>query len=105
MVVLVLIPALAAGGAAGGAAHGSLLVAAATALAKLAALVALVILAGSRVVPWLLLAVARLRSRELFTLTCWRSRWRWRVASSPLLRRVDGAGRVPGRHGGRPVGA
>jgi len=39
------------------------------ALAKLAALVAIVFLAGSRVVPWILIRVARLRSRELFTLT------------------------------------
>ena len=39
------------------------------AIAKLAALVALMLLAGSRVVPWILLQVARLRSRELFTLT------------------------------------
>ncbi|MDX9912872.1 MAG: cation:proton antiporter [Phycisphaerales bacterium] len=39
------------------------------ALAKLGVLVAIVLLAGSRVVPWLLARVARLRSRELFTLT------------------------------------
>jgi len=39
------------------------------ALLKLAALVAIVLLAGSRVVPWMLTQVARLRSRELFTLT------------------------------------
>lgn len=39
------------------------------AVVKLAALVAIVLLAGSRVVPWLLMRVARLRSRELFTLT------------------------------------
>jgi monovalent cation:H+ antiporter-2, CPA2 family len=39
------------------------------ALLKLAALVAVVIVAGSRVVPWALTQVARLRSRELFTLT------------------------------------
>ena len=39
------------------------------AVMKLAALVALVLLAGSRVVPWMLTLVARLRSRELFTLT------------------------------------
>src|SRR5688500_7778634 len=39
------------------------------ALAKLAALVGIVIVAGSRVVPWALTQVARLRSRELFTLT------------------------------------
>ncbi|MBX3356279.1 MAG: cation:proton antiporter [Phycisphaeraceae bacterium] len=39
------------------------------AMVKLAALVAIMFLAGSRVVPWILLQVARLRSRELFTLT------------------------------------
>jgi len=39
------------------------------AMAKLAMLVVIVLLAGSRVVPWVLVQVARLRSRELFTLT------------------------------------
>jgi monovalent cation:H+ antiporter-2, CPA2 family len=39
------------------------------ALAKLAALVLIVLLAGSKVVPWILAQVAKLRSRELFTLT------------------------------------
>jgi len=39
------------------------------ALLKLAALVAIVIVGGSRVIPWVLFRVARLRSRELFTLT------------------------------------
>jgi CPA2 family monovalent cation:H+ antiporter-2 len=39
------------------------------ALLKLAALVAVVVVVGSRVVPWVLTQVARLRSRELFTLT------------------------------------
>jgi CPA2 family monovalent cation:H+ antiporter-2 len=39
------------------------------ALLKLAALVGIVLLAGSRIVPWTLVQVARLRSRELFTLT------------------------------------
>lgn len=39
------------------------------AILKLIALVAIVLLAGSRVVPWILERVARLRSRELFTLT------------------------------------
>jgi CPA2 family monovalent cation:H+ antiporter-2 len=39
------------------------------ALLKLTALVAIVLLAGSRVIPWMLTQVARLRSRELFTLT------------------------------------
>ncbi len=39
------------------------------ALAKLAALLATVMLLGSRIIPWILVQVARLRSRELFTLT------------------------------------
>ncbi len=39
------------------------------AVLKLALLVALVLLAGSRIVPWVLTMVARLRSSELFTLT------------------------------------
>lgn len=39
------------------------------AIAKLIALVAIVLFAGSRVVPWILNKVAKLRSRELFTLT------------------------------------
>ncbi|MCZ2344114.1 MAG: cation:proton antiporter [Bacteroidales bacterium] len=39
------------------------------ALLKLAALIGIVMIAGSRLVPWVLTQVARLRSRELFTLT------------------------------------
>src|SRR5262245_57313994 len=68
VVVLVVIPAMAGGEAAGGSASG-FLGSLGLALAKLAVLVALVLLAGSRVVPWLLERAARLRSRELFTLT------------------------------------
>ncbi|MBX9789661.1 MAG: cation:proton antiporter [Pirellulales bacterium] len=45
------------------------LVAVAVALGKLALLIAIVMFAGARVVPWALVKVARLRSRELFTLT------------------------------------
>ncbi|HZW10953.1 MAG TPA: cation:proton antiporter [Phycisphaerales bacterium] len=52
----------------GGTAGGGLLTLA-WALAKLVALVAIVLLAGSRVVPFVLAQVAKLRSRELFTLT------------------------------------
>jgi CPA2 family monovalent cation:H+ antiporter-2 len=70
VVVLVMVPVVA------GALHGgpglapvAVLAALGLALAKLAALVGLVLLAGSRVVPRLLELAARLRSRELFTLS------------------------------------
>lgn len=39
------------------------------ALVKLMLLVAIVLVAGAKIVPWVLVRVARLRSRELFTLT------------------------------------
>ena len=78
VIVLVLIPAMGAAGgdaghgASGGASHGavtSLWVALPVALLKLGALVALLLWGGSKVIPWLMVRVARLRSRELFTLT------------------------------------
>lgn len=68
VLVLVLLPLLgdkAAG--AGGAASG--LATFAWAFAKLGLMVAIVLVAGSRVVPWILTQVAKLRSPELFTLT------------------------------------
>jgi CPA2 family monovalent cation:H+ antiporter-2 len=64
VVVLVVIPALAPS-----AAGGSLLQSMALALLKLVALVLLVLVVGARVLPKVLTLVARLRSRELFTLT------------------------------------
>jgi monovalent cation:H+ antiporter-2, CPA2 family len=64
VLVLVLLPPLAASGGAG----SSLWQTMGVALLKLAVLTAIVLLAGARFVPWLLLRVARLRSRELFTL-------------------------------------
>ena len=76
VVVLVLIPALGTAPAADG--HGpapgpqgvsGILLSLLFALLKLAALVAVLLLAGSRVIPWIMVRVARLRSRELFTLT------------------------------------
>jgi CPA2 family monovalent cation:H+ antiporter-2 len=68
VVVLVVIPVLGqAGGAAGPA--GGLLRELALALVKLAALVGLVFVVGSRLLPRALVYVARLQSRELFTLT------------------------------------
>jgi CPA2 family monovalent cation:H+ antiporter-2 len=71
VLVLVILPALGTKPAEG---HGeagdsSLLVSAGIALLKLLAFVAVMAFAGARFVPWLLLRVAILRSRELFTLT------------------------------------
>ena len=71
VIVLVLIPVL--GQTDEGATHAGGWLgpagAVAWALLKLAGLVAVIFLVGSRVVPWALVKVARLRSRELFTLT------------------------------------
>jgi len=73
VVVLVLIPAIGApAAAAAGADHGpppGVWVALPLALVKLGAFVALLMVLGRRVVPWVMVRVARLRSRELFTLT------------------------------------
>ncbi len=66
VMVLVLLPALAGDRQGGGT---SVLMATGIAVAKLAVLGVIVALAGPKVVPWLLLRVARLRSRELFTLS------------------------------------
>lgn len=68
VVALVAIPALGSSASAASA-QGSLLGSLGLALGKLLALVALVFVAGSRLVPWALRQVAQLRSRELFTLT------------------------------------
>ncbi|MGA9837594.1 MAG: YbaL family putative K(+) efflux transporter [Gemmatimonadaceae bacterium] len=71
VLVLVLLPALAAPlggvGAAGASAGGTLVMVGVT-LVKVTAFVALMLYVGTRVVPWLLAAVARTGSRELFTL-------------------------------------
>lgn len=74
VIVLVLIPVLGtpAGHAAADAVHAAPvnpLLAIGIALLKLVALVAIVVIAGQRLVPWVLVQVTRLRSRELFTLT------------------------------------
>jgi CPA2 family monovalent cation:H+ antiporter-2 len=69
VVVLVLIPALAgASHAADGASRGIWLALLIT-LVKIAALIAILLLAGSKIIPWLMVRIARLRSHELFTLT------------------------------------
>ena len=64
VLVLVLLPPLAASAGSG----SSLWQTMGVAMLKLAVLTAIVMLAGARFVPWLLLRIARLRSRELFTL-------------------------------------
>jgi CPA2 family monovalent cation:H+ antiporter-2 len=69
VIVLVMIPVMGTTAAADAGLMANPVVAVAVALLKLAALVAVVVVAGSRVVPWALTQVARLRSRELFTLT------------------------------------
>lgn len=72
VILLVLIPVMGAEmGAADGAATsgGNFWATLGIALVKLVVLVAIVLVAGAKVVPWALVKVARLRSRELFTLT------------------------------------
>ncbi len=70
VIVLVLIPVMGvAPGAQAQAASGNLAITLLVALAKLAAMVALILWGGSKVIPWLMVQVTRLRSRELFTLT------------------------------------
>src|SRR4051812_3328133 len=64
VLVLVLVPPLAGAGSASNIGQTVLI-----AVGKLALLVAIMMLAGARFVPWLLLRVARLRSGELFTLS------------------------------------
>jgi CPA2 family monovalent cation:H+ antiporter-2 len=66
VLVLVLLPALAPGDAGDG---QSIWATAGLAVVKLAALGAVMAFVGAKFVPWLLLRVARLKSRELFTLT------------------------------------
>jgi CPA2 family monovalent cation:H+ antiporter-2 len=65
VLVLVLLPPLAATGGNGPGLWQTIGVA----MLKLAVLTAIMLLAGARFVPWLLLRIARLRSRELFTLS------------------------------------
>lgn len=70
IVVLVLIPVLGGDPSTSDPVSGfGLWTAVGLALLKLGLLVAIVMSAGSRAVPWVLVQVARLRSRELFTLT------------------------------------
>ncbi|HYD48357.1 MAG TPA: cation:proton antiporter, partial [Terriglobales bacterium] len=71
VIALLMIPVLASEYGTGAPAEGvgSLWQTLLLALLKLAALVAVIAIAGVRIVPWALVQVARLRSRELFTLT------------------------------------
>lgn len=64
VLVLVILPPLAATGGEGSNIWQTMGIA----MLKLALLTGIIMLAGARFVPWLLLRVARLRSRELFTL-------------------------------------
>ena len=65
VIVLVLMPAIFGASAS----QSNLLITVLLALAKIGAAVALTIIVGGRVIPWLLNRVAASRSRELFTLT------------------------------------
>jgi CPA2 family monovalent cation:H+ antiporter-2 len=71
VIVLVLIPTIGVPDPAHGSpeAEQGVLVVLLIALLKLGALVVILLLAGSKVIPWIMVQVARLRSRELFTLT------------------------------------
>jgi CPA2 family monovalent cation:H+ antiporter-2 len=75
VLALVLLPALAgslggdARGLAGSSSGGDLATALALTIGKVAVFVVLILVVGKRVVPWLLAAVARTGSRELFTLS------------------------------------
>jgi CPA2 family monovalent cation:H+ antiporter-2 len=66
VLVLVLLPAVASSTPAAGA--GAVLASIGMAVLKIGLLAVIVLLAGRRVVPWVLTQVARTRSRELFTL-------------------------------------
>ncbi len=70
VVVLVLIPTLgAAPGAAAAPSAGNPALTVLVALIKLAAMTFLILSGGAKVIPWIMVRVTRLRSRELFTLT------------------------------------
>jgi len=67
VLALVLLPTF-AGAAAGGAAFGDIMLTAAITLAKVAAFMTLMMLAGRRVIPWIMHDAAHTGSRELFRL-------------------------------------
>ena len=68
VLALVLMPVLGGKGEAGGSASGNLWVTIVTTLLAVAAFVAVMLLAGRRLLPWMLWQVNRTGSRELFTL-------------------------------------
>jgi monovalent cation:H+ antiporter-2, CPA2 family len=68
VLALVFLPALAPGAVAEGAGNSALLMSLGVTALKVAMFVALMLLGGRRVVPWVLEQVARTGSRELFTL-------------------------------------
>lgn len=69
VIVLVVIPALAGSAIGNSADNQHWIVALAIAFGKLIILAGIAAVAGARFVPWILVRIARLRSRELFTLT------------------------------------
>ena len=70
VLILVLLPSIAAAvGAGQGIGAGALLAALGLALVKLAAMWVIILVVGGKLVPWLLTEVAKTRSQELFTLT------------------------------------
>ena len=74
------------------------------ALAKAVVFAVVMVVVGARLVPWLLLVVAREGSRELFTLAVLAIALGHRLRRLVGLRRVVRARRVPGRAGRRRVG-
>ena len=68
VLVLVLLPALTHAFTSGGGGAGTVLAALGIVLLKLSVLTVLMLVVGARLVPWLLVHVARTRSSELFTL-------------------------------------
>jgi len=68
IIALVMLPAIAAAMAAGNASSGQMLLTLGITLAKVAAFVAVMLLAGRRVIPWVMHYAAHTGSRELFRL-------------------------------------
>ena len=84
VIILVLIPVLGTdASAAEGATRPGLWASLGLALLKLSALVAIVMLGGSRAIPWVLVQVARLRCASCSRSRCWSSRSRSRPPRTP----------------------